>query len=290
SGSLAALPPSPSSWSTLCCACPSSPCRGWKGESTTRRDWPAILLCLPFLGPVAFLLLAAFTPSPEFGQGRYWSFPPTVENFALAWRSATFVLYYQNTVLYTLGLLAVQLVTVTLAGYALARLPFRGRQAVFYLILLQLFLPPVVLILPNFLTLRAIGLGDTLVGLAMPYVASAYGLFLLRQGFRAIPKEYDEAAMLDGAGRLHLLWHVLVPMVRPHLAAFSVVSLIYHWNEFLWPLVATSSNSVRVLAVGLQTFTRASESGAEWGLVSAGTLIVIAPLMVVFLLFQRLFI
>jgi sn-glycerol 3-phosphate transport system permease protein len=188
------------------------------------------------------------------------------------------------------GLLAVQLVTVTLAGYALARIDFKGRQGVFYLVLLQLFLPPVVLILPNFLTLRSLGLVDTLVGLALPYIASAYGIFLLRQGFRSIPREYDEAAMLDGAGRVRLLWHVLVPMVRPHLAAFAVVSLIYHWNEFLWPLVATSSNSVRVLAVGLQSFTRASESGAEWGLVSAGTLIVIAPLVLAFLLFQRLFI
>ena len=249
-----------------------------------------MLLCLPFLGSVVFLLVAALTPSREFSQGRYWSFPPTGENFALAWQSATFVVYYRNTVVYTLGLLAVQLVTVTLAGYALARLAFPGRQSVFYLVLLQLFLPPVVLILPNFLTLRAIGLGDTLVGLAMPYVASAYGIFLLRQGFRSIPREYDEAAMLDGAGRMQILWHVLVPMVRPHLAAFSVVSVIYHWNEFLWPLVATSSNSVRVLAVGLQSFTRASESGAEWGLVAAGTLIVIAPLMLLFVLFQRLFI
>ncbi len=165
-----------------------------------RRDWPAILLSLPFLGPIAFLLLASFTPSREFGQGRYWSFPPTLESFEQAWQSATFVLYYRNTILYTVGLLAVQLVTVTLAGYALARLRFPGRQAVFYLVLLQLFLPPVVLILPNFLTLRAIGLGDTLVGLAMPYIASAYGIFLVRQGFRSIPPEYDEAAMLDGAG------------------------------------------------------------------------------------------
>ncbi len=237
-----------------------------------------------------FLLLAALTPSREFSQGRYWSFPPTLDNFALAWQSATFVVYYRNTILYTLGLLAVQLVTVTLAGYALARLPFRGRQALFYAVLLQLFLPPVVLILPNFLTLKTLGLVDTLAGLAMPYVASAYGIFLLRQGFRSIPREFDEAAIVDGAGPLRLLWHVLIPMVRPHLAAFSVVSLIYHWNGFLWPLVATSSNSVRVLAVGLQSFTRASESGAEWGLVSAGTLIVIAPLLVVFLAFQRLFI
>jgi sn-glycerol 3-phosphate transport system permease protein len=239
---------------------------------------------------VAFLTVAALTPQREFGQGRYWHFPPTWANFALAWESATFVVYYRNTILYTFGLLAVQLVTVTLAGYALARLRFRGREPLFHLILLQLFLPPVVLILPNFLTLRAIGLTDTLVGLALPYVASAYGTFLLRQGFRSVPRDFDEAAMLDGAGPLRTLWHVLVPMVRPHLAAFSVVSVIYHWNEFLWPLVATTSNSVRVLAVGLQSFTRASESGAEWGLISAGTLIVIAPLVVVFLLFQRSFI
>ena len=122
-----------------------------------RRDWPAVALCLPFLGPIAFLVLASLTPSREFSQGRYWSFPPTLENFSLAWQSATFVLYYRNTILYTVGLLAVQLVTVTLAGYALARLRFPGRQGIFYVVLLQLFLPPVVLILPNFLTLRAIG-------------------------------------------------------------------------------------------------------------------------------------
>ncbi len=249
-----------------------------------------MLLSLPFLAALALLVVAAVTPQREFGQGRYWSLPPTAANFALAWESASFLLYYRNTLLYSFGLLAVQLVTVTLAGYALARLRFPGRQAVFYLVLLQLFLPPVVLILPNFLTLRALGLADTLLGLALPYVGSAYGTFLLRQGFRSVPRQYDEAAMLDGAGHLRTLWHVLLPMVRPHLAAFAVVSVIYHWNEFLWPLVATTSNSVRVLAVGLQSFTRASESGAEWGLISAGTLIVIAPLMVVFLLFQRAFI
>ena len=255
-----------------------------------RRNIAAAALGLPFLAPLAFLFVAAFTPSRQFAQGHYLGFPPTLDNFRDAWRSATFLLYYRNTVLYTVGLLLVQLVTVTLAAYALTRLRFRGQRSIFFLILLQLFLPPVVLILPNFLTLRSLHLIDTLVGLALPYVASAYGIFLLRQGFRSIPRDFDEAAMLDGANALQTIWHVHVPMLRPHLAAFAIVSLIYHWNEFLWPLVATSSNDVRVLSVGLQSFTRASESGAEWGLVAAGTLIVIAPLFALFLAFQRLFI
>lgn len=255
-----------------------------------RRNLSAGVLGIPFLAPLVFLVLAAFTPSRQFAQGHYVGFPPTLSNFVEAWHSATFLIYYRNTILYTFGLLLVQLVTVTLAGFALTRLRFPGQRTAFYLILLQLFLPPVALILPNFLTLHRLHLVDTLVGLALPYVASAYGIFLLRQGFRSIPREFDEAAMLDGATALQTIWFVHVPMLRPQLAAFAVVSLIYHWNEFLWPLVATSSNDVRVLSVGLQSFTRASESGAQWGLVAAGTLIVIAPLFVLFLSFQRFFI
>lgn len=255
-----------------------------------KRNIAAILFALPFLAPVVFLLVSAFTPEQLFSQGQYWGFPPTLKNFALAWQSASFVIYYRNTLIYTLGVLLVQLITVTLAGYALTRVRMVGRQAVFYVILLQLFLPPVALILPNYLTLVSLHLVNTLEGMAMPYLASATGVFLLRQGFRNVSMSFDEAAMIDGARPLQILWHVLVPIVRPQLAAFATVSLIYHWNEFLWPLVATSSNGTRVLAVGLQSFTRASESGAQWGLISAGTLIVIAPLFVFFLIFQRFFI
>lgn len=253
------------------------------------RDLPALVLALPLLMVASWAILAAFTPTAEVNRGE-WFRSFTLENFRLAWASADFVVLYRNTLLYVFGLLVVQLVTVTLAGYALARLRFVGREWVFQLILIQLFYPPVALILPNFLILKSIGLTDSLVGLALPYIASATGVFLLRQGFKSIPRELEEAALVDGANSLQILWKILLPQVRPQLAAFSLVSLVYHWNEFLWPLIVINSSDKRVLATGLASFTRSAESGAEWGLIAAGALLVALPLVLAFAFFQRAFV
>lgn len=253
------------------------------------QDGFALLAALPLFIIAFLVVIAAFTPGMQLNKGiLFQGF--TLENFSLALRSAPFGLLYRNTIVYTFGLLVVQLFVVTLAGYALTRLRFRGQEAIFYLIFFQLFLPPVALILPNFFLIKELGLADTLVGLALPYVASATGVFLLRQGFKGIPREFDDAAEVDGASRLQTLWFVLLPMVRPHLAAFALVSVIYHWNEFLWPLIATSSPSKRVLAVGLASFTRSAESGAEWGLIAAGAILVAAPLVALFVAFQDFFV
>jgi sn-glycerol 3-phosphate transport system permease protein len=253
------------------------------------RDLPALLLSLP-LGLVAFwTLLASFTPTAQINRGE-WFDTLTLENYRLALISAPFGLLYRNTLIYTLGLLFVQVPSVTLAAYALSRYRFKGRNLVFYLILFQLFIPPVILIVPNFAILRILGLDDTLVGVAMPYIASATGVFLVRQGFMQIPRQFDEAAQIDGANSFQTFWHVLVPQVRSYISAFAVVSLVYHWNEFLWPLVAISSRENRLLSVGLASFARSAESGAEWGLIAAGGVLVAGPLVLAFVLFQRFFI
>lgn len=253
------------------------------------QDGLALLFSLPLFLVALMVIIAAFTPQKMLNRGQFFK-ALTLDNFSLALQSAPFGLLYRNTFIYTFGLLAVQLVVVTLAAYALTRLRFHGREVVFYLIFAQLFLPPVALILPNFLLIKRLGLADTLTGLAMPYIASATGVFLLRQGFKSIPKEFDDAALVDGANALQVLWHIHVPMLKPYLAAFSLVSVIYHWNEFLWPLIATSSASKRILAVGLASFTRSAESGAEWGLIAAGAVLVAAPLIALFSLFQEFFV
>lgn len=253
------------------------------------QDGMALLLCSPLLGILLCMVVAAFTPNRELNQGRLLS-AFTLDNFRVAFQSANFGLLYWNTFLYTVGLLLVQWVTVTLAAFALTRLRFRGREALFYMIFFQLFLPPVALILPNYFLLRQLNLSDTLVGLAMPYIASATGIFLLRQGFKSIPREFDDAAYVDGATPWQVLWYVHLPMIKPYLGAFSVVSLVYHWNEFLWPLIATSSANKRVLSVGLASFVRSAESGAEWGLIAAGAVLVASPLIVIFLIFQDFFV
>ncbi len=249
---------------------------------------PALLVSLPFLVPAGLTLLAAFIPTGSLNRGELGPF--TLENFQLAWASADFPRLYLNTALFAFGLLLVQLFTVTTAGFALAQLGAQGRNGVFYLVLLQLFLPPAALILPNFLTLKALGLADTLTGLALPYVASATGAFLLRQGFRQIPRELVEAAVVDGATPWQVMTRVLLPLVRPHLAAFSLVSLVYHWNEFLWPLVVIQSPEKRVLSLGFASFARSAESGMEWGLIAAGALLVGLPMVLAFSLFQRAFV
>ncbi|MDE2580411.1 MAG: carbohydrate ABC transporter permease [Rhodospirillales bacterium] len=221
--------------------------------------------------------VASLMPSGPFGLG----------NFREAWSEGSFPVWYLNTFLMCGGILAVQCATVSAAGYAFARLRFPGRTALFYLFLLQLMLVPPILIVPNLGTIVRLGLYDRLPGVMAPYFASAFGTFLMRQTFRAIPRDYEDAAMLDGANLPQLVWHVLLPLARPGLAAFAIVSVSYHWNEFLWPLIALASPANQVLTVGLASFTTGAESASEWGVIAAGTLMVAAPLIVVFVVFQR---
>lgn len=251
------------------------------------------LAALLWLVPFAWMLVASVRPDVSgsldiaslFPHGPFgWA------NYVNAWTSGHFPLWYFNTILLCVGILAVQTVTVSLAGYAFARLKFRGRGAIFTLFLLQLLLPPAVLVVPNLVMVTQLGLFDTLAGVAAPYCASAFGVFLMRQTFRSIPRDFEDAAMIDGATRLQVIWHILLPLARPGLAAFAVVSVTSHWNEYLWPLMAVSSPNTQVLTVGLASFTHSSESGGEWGVIAAGTALVAAPLLVGFLFFQRRFV
>jgi sn-glycerol 3-phosphate transport system permease protein len=221
--------------------------------------------------------IASLLPSGPFGTG----------NFTEAWSEGNFPLWYFNTFLMCGGILVVQCVTVSAAGYAFARVSFPGRTLLFYLFLLQLMLVPPILIVPNLTTIVKLGLYDRLPGVMAPYFASAFGTFLMRQTFRSIPRDYEDAAMLDGASVPQVIRHVLLPLARPGLAAFAIVSVSYHWNEFLWPLIALSSPANQVLTVGLASFTTGAESATEWGVIAAGTLLVAAPLILVFVLFQR---
>jgi len=218
------------------------------------------------------------------------SWPPSWANFRLAWESADFLLNYWNTLMVVAGTLTVQLVTMSLAGYAFARLRFRGRDVIFYLFLLQLMIVPPVLIVPNLKTVTRLGIYDTLWGVMAPYWASAFGTFLMRQTFLGIPRDFEDAAEIDGCTLLQTLRYVLLPLAKPALIAFGIVSVVAHWNEFLWPLMVIDSPSHRTLTLGLASFVSSGEGDAEWGLIAAGTLIVSLPLFAGFIAFQRQFI
>ncbi|ESK39674.1 hypothetical protein P256_01356 [Acinetobacter nectaris CIP 110549] len=255
---------------------------------------PSVLWTLVWGGALLWLLpllLAVWTAfHPVELQGQFVLFSPvTVDNFIQAWHAAPFAKYFLNTSLLVILIVCVQLVLATLAAYALVRFPLKGKGLLFSLILLQLMISPDVLILQNYQTIGSLGLRNTLVGIALPYFCSAFAIFLLRQTFKSIPVVLEEAAMIEGASHWGILWKVYVPLAFPVYVAFILVSVSFHWNDFLWPLVITDSVDVRPLTVGLQLFS-APEQGVQWALVSAATLMTSLPLLVLFIFFQKQFV
>jgi sn-glycerol 3-phosphate transport system permease protein len=248
----------------------------------------AWLLGLLWLLPLAYAVWTAFHP-PAFATRFELGAPLTLENFVAAWNAAPFARYFLNTVLLVAMVLAAQLVLCTLAAYAFARFEFRGRDFMFFLVLLQLMVMPDVLIVENYRTMNVLGLRDTLLAIGLPYFASAFGIFLLRQTFKTVPRELDEAARVEGANPLQVLLKVYVPLARPVYLAYALVSVSFHWNNFLWPLIITNSVESRPLTVGLQVFS-STDQGVDWSIITAATLMTSAPLLVGFLLFQRQFV
>ena len=253
--------------------------------------WVVAGLALVWAVPFWWMLVAAFRPAGSgMDASLLPSLTPTLANFAEAWASADFPLYFLNSLVICAGILAVQLVTASLAGYVFARLEFPGRGLLFALFLVQLMLVPVVLLVPNLKTIAALGLYDTLPGVMAPYCATAFGTFLMRQSFREVPRELEDAAMIDGAGWWARIRLIYLPLTKPALVAFSIVSVTSHWNEFLWPLMVINSPDRRPLTLGLASFTLSAEGMQAWGLIAAGTFLVSLPLLAAFLIFQRRFV
>jgi sn-glycerol 3-phosphate transport system permease protein len=248
----------------------------------------AWMLALLWILPLAYAVWTAFHPS-EYSTRFVLLAPLTLDNFARAWEAAPFAQYFVNTIALVAMILGCQLVLSTLAAYAFARYEFAGKNLLFALVLVQLMIMPDILLVENYKTMAALGLVDTLLAIGLPYFASAFAIFLLRQTFMGIPKELDEAARVEGANAMQILWRVYIPLARPVYTAFALVSVSFHWNNFLWPLIITNSVEARPLTVGLQVFS-STDQGVDWSVITAATLMTSAPLLVGFLLFQRQFV
>ncbi len=256
-----------------------------KDKLDTLGAWALGLL---WILPLAYAVWAAFHP-PAYAT-RFDLFAPlTLDNFVRAWHAAPFPRYFLNTFVLVTMVLAAQLVLSTLAGYAFARFEFRGRDFVFMLVLLQLMIMPDVLLVENYRSMSLLGVRDTVFAIGLPYFASAFGIFLLRQTFKTVPRELEEAARMEGANALQVLWKVYVPLAKPIYVAYGLVSVSHHWNNFLWPLIITNSVESRPLTVGLQVFS-STDQGIDWSVITAATLMSAAPLLIAFLLFQRQFV
>ena len=251
-----------------------------------------LIILIVWLAPLLWTTLTAIRPVSEtLSLVPHWTTKhPTWDNFRRALQLAPWGTYYINTLEVVIGTFFLQIMTILPAAYAFARLNFPGRDALFYVLLVQLMLPVAALIFPNYSTMKSLGLVNTKLALMLPYAASAFGTFLLRQAFRTVPRELEEAALIDGCGWFRLIWYVYLPLIKPVFLAFALNSIIFHWNEFIWPLVVINSPEKRTLTLGLAAAFKTQESGFDWPLMSASLLIVVLPLLVTFIVFQRWFI
>lgn len=248
----------------------------------------AWVLALLWVLPLFYAVWTAFHPAAYEANFELFA-PLTLENFGKAWKAAPFARYFLNTFILVTAILIGQFILCTLAAYAFARYQFPGRSLLFALVLVQLLVMPDILIVENYKLIRSLDLIDTIAAIAIPYVASGFGIFLLRQTFMSVPKELEEAAQIEGMSTLGILMKVYVPLAIPTYLAYGLVSVSHHWNNFLWPLIVTNSVETRPVTVGLSIFA-SIDSGVEWSVINAATLMTSGPLLIAFLLFQRQFV
>ena len=211
-------------------------------------------------------------------------------NIAEAWSRAPFGRYYWNTVVVVMGLLVVQLIIAIPAAYAFARLEFRGKNLLFMIVLVKLMITAQSVLLPNYMLISSLGLLNTKLAIALPYFSSPLAVLLFRQAFKQIPQEVVDAARIDGCQGLKFIWDIGISLIKPMIVTLSIISIVYHWNEFFWPMLVTDTAKARTLTIGLAMFGLKGETGAEWALTMAITIAVIIPLFFMFAVFRRQFI
>jgi sn-glycerol 3-phosphate transport system permease protein len=243
---------------------------------------------LVWLLPYAWMVSTSFKTLPEIVRAPAAPLPSgfSTAAYEAALGAMPFARYLWNTTLMALLIAALQIVVALPAAYALAKLDFRGRALAFALVVSTLVVPAQVRFVPVFALLADVGLVNTMTGLVLPFGVSAFGTFLLRQALLSVPDSLIEAARLDGASELTIVYRLLPPLVRPTLAAFFLFSFTYHWNDYFWPLVMTTDDSVRTLPLGI-ALLREQGTGVRWHVVMAGNLLLSAPALAVFALTQR---
>lgn len=249
---------------------------------------PALLQAFPVFYIVCISLM---------GRGEIYRFPPNLlpahpgnlENYAAALDAAPLMRFLANSLIVAGGITLLQVLTAVLAAYALARLRFTGARLVLGLVLATLMVPGEVTVIPNYLLLARLGWLDTYRALILPFSVSGFGIFLLYQFMRSIPRELEEAAMIDGASRLRFLLQFAVPLSAPAIAAFAAYAFVSAWNQYLWPLVATQSTAMQTAQIGIGIFRSQNES-MSWGVVMAATVMMISPTVLVFVATQKQFV
>jgi len=226
---------------------------------------------------------AVFTVPPEL-----WPKHPTFQNYIDAWNSAPWLRYFGNTFFVASASTLISLVTSSLAAFAFATINFKGREALFNLVLSVMMIPTATTLIPNFLIIRTLGWYDTFYALVIPFAASVFGIFLLRQYFMSTPVELWEAAQIDGASRLRYFRSIAMPLAKPAVVTIAINSFLGSWTSFLWPTVMTQSQDKQLIEVALNSFL--GEKGQQWSQLAAASVFTTIPIIILFFFVQRQFI
>lgn len=244
----------------------------------------AVIAALPFV----WMVLTSFKSYQEFITGQLIPGALRLGNYVEAWRMAPFGRYFLNSIFIAAATVIAVLVTSTLAAYAFARIDFFGRDVLFMVFLATLMVPFEVTMIPNFILIRDLGWYDTYWAMIVPFSASVFGVFLLRQFFATIPSDYYDAAVLDGCGHLRFLWEIVLPLSRPALITVGLFAFLGSWNALLWPLIVTRTQEIRPIMLGLAAFI--SEAGTQTQLLMAAATLTVLPVVIFYFFAQREFI
>lgn len=250
---------------------------------------PLVIAVAIIVLPLVWMLIASFKPAPEIVtlDPTLWPQDPTSANYTLVADRVPLARVFLNSVVVTAVGAGIKVLLAITTAYALVFVRVPGRNAIFLGILVALMVPPEAAMLPNYLTISALGGRDTLWGIILPGLGTAFGTFLLRQQFKALPLELVEAAELDGAGHWRRLWWIVAPVSLPAIVTVALVTVVNEWNSFLWPLVIIDSPENMTLPVGLNLLRSIESQTGAYGVLMAGAVLVIVPVLVVFALLQR---
>jgi multiple sugar transport system permease protein len=240
------------------------------------------------MAPFFVMLVVSLFPNEAFLARRFPLDQVTLGNYLAVFRVISFDRYFLNSALVTVTVTVLQILVSSLAAFAFARLRFRGREALFLIYLATLMIPAQVTLIPNFLIIKTLGWYDSYPALIVPALFSALSTFLLRQYYRTIPLEMDEAARMDGASSLRIWWQVILPLSWPVMAALAIFTFQATWNDFLWPLVVTGSDKMRTIPIGLSYFV--GQYSTAWNLLMAGSMVALLPVLLIYFLAQKTFV
>jgi putative chitobiose transport system permease protein len=256
--------------------------------STLLRYLILSTIALIMLLPLIWLISTAFKSPTE----NIFSFPPqlipaqpTLQNFIQVWQANPFGQYLLNSVIVAFLTVGLNLLFCSLAAYPLARLDFRGREVIFSLVVSTILIPFQIVMIPLYILTVQLGLRNSYLGLIFPAIASAFGIFLLRQAFQGVPKELEEASRIDGCSELGIWWFIMLPSIRPALVTLAIFVFIGSWSDFLWPLIILDRPEYYTLPLGVAKL--AGAFSLDWRLIAAGSVISIAPILIFFSIMQR---